>query len=400
MTESRLDRIPHQVQLNILRQLPIQGLIRLYQTSHYWRRRISNDKQLWRSIYERDFGHEFAKDRWILWAVRRLWSQSSSEEERLAARRVGLTTLAHLDGYTWYHLVRGRILTMRNWKNNMPQRAMVLSGNQSDMRICEQSYGCSSPSYGIPFISDDCDKLGFGIVDDTLNDTQLASMPSPQSEDAPPLQVHGNDIALGKIAPIYSTRRTIDFIDHVTNDEFVIARKKLNKHNYRAPTVMLAWNIGHLEMHNAENQSYCVPSLCMAELLPHSRWYLLKQQGGWLLIEDQSSCTDKSSRQYLLYDIRRSRLAMSFSIGRDTLPAIGKVTPDKAQIYYGHITRTSSDTTASESCQYYWHTIEVSVRSDIPTSTADFTWYDRKPTSEAIETVRETYHTIMEYVKK
>jgi hypothetical protein len=100
MTESRLDKIPNEIQLNILCRLSIQSLICLYQTSHYWKHRIGNDKQLWCSVYERNFGHEFAKDRWILWAVRRLWSHSSSEEEHLAAQHVNLTTLEHLNGYT------------------------------------------------------------------------------------------------------------------------------------------------------------------------------------------------------------------------------------------------------------------------------------------------------------
>jgi hypothetical protein len=398
MTESRLDKIPNEIQLNILCRLSIQSLICLYQTSHYWKHRISNDKQLWCSVYERNFGHEFAKDRWILWAVRRLWSQSPSEEKRLAARRVSLTTLEHLDGYTWYRLVRGRILTMRNWRNNTPQRVIIFSKDQSDMPIYQEPYGCSSLSYGIPIISDDCDKLGFGIVDDTLNDARLVSVPDTLLKKVLSLQTHCDNIVLGRVVHTYSTPHMIDIFDHVTDDEFIVIEKKINKRHYHTPIVMLVWNIGNLEIHNTEHQSYCVPRLCMAELLPHRWRYLLEQQSGWLLVEDLTDFT-KSKQWYLLYDIRRGRLAMSFSTGTDIKPVIGKVTPNKVQIYYGHITRISSDTMTSGSYQYYWHTIEVSIQSDIPTSTADLTWYDQTPTSEAIETVRAKYRAIMECVK-
>jgi hypothetical protein len=87
-------------------------------------------------------------------------------------------------------------------------------------------------------------------------------------------------------------------------------------------------------------------------------------------------------------------------MGKEMRPTIGKATPDKVQIYYGHITQISSDMTGSESCQYYWHTIDVSIRTDMPTSIVDLTWYDQIPTCEAIETVKATYRTIIEYVKK
>jgi hypothetical protein len=391
MTNSRLDKLPHEIQLGIIRHLPIQSVMRLYQTSRHWKRIIDNDKRLWRSIYERHFGNDFAKDRWILWAIRRLWSQSSSEEERLAARRVSLTIIEHLDGYTWYRLVYGRMLTMKNWRNNTLQRIIIFPKDQSDMRVYEQPYGCSSPGYGIPFTSDDYDKLGFGIVNDTLSDTQLVSKSNTQTMNVLPLQTHSDNIVFGKIVPIYSAPYTIDFFDHVNSDEFVFARKKINK-DYNDPMIMLVWNLGHLEVHNTEHQSYCVPSLYMAELLPHNQWHFLEQQGGWLLIEDMSNYTNKS-RHCLLYDIRRRRLAMSFSMGTHMKPIIGKVTSDKAQVYYGHITRTS------KYGQYYWHTIEVSVQPNTPTSTIDLTWYDQIPTSEAIETIRAKHRTILECVK-
>jgi hypothetical protein len=138
----------------------------------------------------------------------------------------------------------------------------------------------------------------------------------------------------------------------------------------------------------------------MVELLPRGCWRFLELKSGWLLIEDMDDDVDKPLPYFLLYDIRRGRLAMSFSTEQDTEPIIGKTTPDKVQIYYGHITRTSSDTTASESCQYYWHTIDVSIQVDMPTSTVYSTWYDQTPTSEAIEIVSATHRAIMECVKK
>jgi hypothetical protein len=399
MTESRLDKIPKEVQLKILRQLSIQSLIRLYQTSHYWKHRISNDKRLWRGVYERDFGHEFAKDRWILWAIRRLWSQSSSEEKRLAARRVSLTTLEHLDGYTWYRLVRGRMLTVKNWRNNTPQRIIIFANDRSDRPIYDQLHGCSSFSYGIPIISNNWNKLEFGIIDDTLNDTEL-SLITDTLIDTLPLQTHEDNVVIGRIVPTYSAQHRIEFVEHVTNDEFMVVDKKISSYDERAPMIMLVWNIGCLEMHDTEEQSYCIPSLCMTELLPHSWWQFLEQQSGWLLMEDLTDYMNRPTRQCLLYDIRRGRLVMSFSAGIDMRPIIGKAAPDKVQIYYSHIKRISSDTITSESSQYFWHTIDVSIQSDISTSTADLIWYDQIPTSEAIETVRATYRNIMEYLLK
>jgi hypothetical protein len=263
MTEPRLYEIPDEVQLDILFYLSVQSLIRLYQTSHYWKRRISNDKQLWRSVYERDFGREFAKDRWILWAVRRLWSQSLSEEKRLAARRVNLTTLEHLDGYTWYRLVRGRVLTIRNWMSNTPQRIVIFPEDQHN--IFYKGLGLSNLSYGIPFVSDGNNKLGFSIIDDTLDDTQTKRTLS--------LQTHDINLALGRTVSIYSTSHIIVPLNHVTSDEFVIARKHIHQQDAHIPIVILVWNIGHLEMCNTEHQSYYVPSLCMAELLPHGMWF-------------------------------------------------------------------------------------------------------------------------------
>jgi hypothetical protein len=295
MIESRLYESPNEIQSNILCYFFIQSIMRLYQTSHYWRRRISNDKLLWRNIYERNFGHEFAEDRWILWAICRLWSQSSSEEKRLAARRVSLTTLAHLDGHTWYCLVRGRILTMKNWRNNTPQRVIILPENYSDMHIYAPSSVRDNFSYGIPFISDGHDRLGFGIIDDTLNGAQLASIPDTLVK-ALPSQAHDNNIVFRRITLAYSTQHTIDLFDHVTNDEFVVARRKLNKQDYSIPMVMLVWNIGHLEVHTIEHQSYCIPSLCMAELLPHRWWHFIEQKSGWLLIEGMNDDMDKSTR--------------------------------------------------------------------------------------------------------
>jgi hypothetical protein len=405
MTESRLDKIPNEIQLDILFYLSIPSIMCLYKTSHFWKCRISNDKQLWRSVYERNFGHEFAKDRWILWAVRRLWSQSASEEKRLAARRVSLTTLEHLDGYTWYRLVRGRILTMRNWKNNTPQRIIIFPKDQSDMSVYTRSSESNNLSYGIPFNSPNYDTLGFGIVNDTLSDTQLTSMPDSPLKKTLLSQAHNSNIVLGKIVPICQIPHAIDIFRYITNEEFIVIQKKINKKYDRTAMIILAWDIGRLEMHNTEHQSYCVPTLCMTQLLPHGQYDFLEHQSGWLLIEDQSTRNDKRfnymgkhTRWYLLYDIRRGRLAMSFSMGIDTVPIIGKVTPDKVQIYYGCINLISGAKVETEFYQYYWHTIGVSVRSDIPISTVDLTWHAQIPTNETMERVREMYHNIMECV--
>jgi hypothetical protein len=72
MVGSRLDTLPSEVQLLIAYYLPIQSLMQWYQASRHCKCIMDNDKWLWRGVYERHFGHEFAKDRWILWAVRRL----------------------------------------------------------------------------------------------------------------------------------------------------------------------------------------------------------------------------------------------------------------------------------------------------------------------------------------
>jgi hypothetical protein len=87
---------------------------------------------------------------------------------------------------------------------------------------------------------------------------------------------------------------------------------------------------------------------------------------------------------------------MSFSTRNETNPIIGKVTPDKIQIYYDHTKLIFETEEEMESYQYYWHTIDVSIQSNMLASTVDFTWYDQIPTNEAIERVKAMHHTIME----
>jgi hypothetical protein len=185
----------------------------------------------------------------------------------------------------------------------------------------------------------------------------------------------------------------------ITNDEFLIVDKKVDRLNDRTPIVILAWNVGHLGMHTIEHQSYYVPKPCMVELLPHGQWYFGDLKSNWVLIINLDYDMDKSERQYLLYDILRGRLAASFSAEESVKPKIGKVAPDKVQIYCGNTTQTSNGTIASKSCQYCWHTIEVSVQPNTPTSTIDLTWYDQTPTNEAIEAVRKKHHAIIECIK-
>jgi hypothetical protein len=148
-------------------------------------------------------------------AIRRLWSQSSSEEKRLAARHVSL--------------VRGRMLTLKNWRNNTPQRIIVLPENHLDMHICTSASRQKNFSYGIPYISNGRDKLGLGIIDDTLNDTQLIPIPDTQMSDALFSLTHDNNVILGRVVPIHSTLHTISIYNYVNNEEFVIFKKEINK---------------------------------------------------------------------------------------------------------------------------------------------------------------------------
>jgi hypothetical protein len=150
--KSKFNTFPSEVHSNVIYYLSIQSLMRLYQTSRYWKHKISSDKFIWRKVYERHFGHEFAKDRWILWAIRRLWSQSSCEKQRLAARQVSLTTLDELDGYTWYRLVCGRVLTERNWRNDTPQRSIFFPKEHLDTHTSFHSSSKNGLTYGLALL--------------------------------------------------------------------------------------------------------------------------------------------------------------------------------------------------------------------------------------------------------
>jgi hypothetical protein len=422
-TRLKLDTLPSEVHSIIIHYLSIRDLVRMFQVSRYWKKKIGNDRSLWRRHYEQHYGSDFVKDRWILWAVRRLWSQDPLEEKRLAARCINLSVLEYLDGYTWFRLIRGRVLTERNWRNNTPQRSVAFQSEQLDGLIRYESFIFTKSTYGVAFVAEKYNRLGFAIVDDTLDITK--PIPVPKS-DTPSNRfsllnilrgnksVNKSSIPIGRVALSSQTMNKIRFLIRVTSDEFIVANRFINEKDQDpqlVTKVILAWNIGRLEKSDTDNQPCYIPRLCMSELLPNNGYFLLKLQGGWLLVQNTNALLPNSSlqesRHYLLYDVRRGRLAMAFSVKDNIWPVLGKATADKIQIYCCYITsdNTSLNTHTSEildsvSCQYHWYVIEVSIRSNIKSSMVDLGWYDRIPTPDIMETVTKRYHDIVEYADK
>jgi hypothetical protein len=119
------------------------------------------------------------------------------------------------------------MLTWKNWRRNRPQRIIAFHEDQPDMGHYRLACEFNCPTYGIPLISfsDDNRELGFGIVNDTLNDAQLVPISDTLSV-ASALQRYSNNVVLGRIVSTYLTQSTISFIEKVTNDEFVVAIKK------------------------------------------------------------------------------------------------------------------------------------------------------------------------------
>jgi hypothetical protein len=416
MSVSKLATIPSTIQLDIYAYLNIRDLIHLYKTSRYWRYRISNDEKLWRLIYKRRFGDEFAKDRWILWAVRRLWSQSSSEEKRLAACHVNLTMLERLDGYTWYCLVRGRILTEKNWRNNKPQRSIVFSKEQLNEDFsCKYTY--ARLTYGLVFVTRHSRQLNFAMVDDTLNVTPPTLVSRVQNNGDSPYPAvlaskikDKSNVTRGRLVQSKPISDDIYIHPNVSSEEFIVANRVIieNDHDtYLLTDALLVWDIGHLEVYyKGSDQPYYMPRLCMTELLPWPMSRLLAQQSGWLIIQNWNDCMNEHEEysQYMLYDIRRAHLAASFIISNSIKPILGKATPDKVQIYWGDVISIDDDDDTSNSqifdlsemgfYQHRWHIIEVSALPGAASHTADLSWRDRIPTRQVLSDVQEKYHNI------
>jgi hypothetical protein len=397
---------PSEIQSKIIRYLTIQDLLHLYQTSQYWRRKIGDDKVLWREMYERMFGCNFAKDRWILWAIRRLWSQESSGKEHSAAQRVNLTTLERLDASTWRRLVRGRILTMRNWRDNIPQRSIVFPKGVSNTWI-SSLYRWSNSTYGLAFATEKYNGLGFAIVDDTLSNEQLLPVPDMQVNDEPRSCSESGDkndahnsVILGQVVPSDQRTHKIQFDFNVSSEEFIVVSKSIrqyNRHQVISTKLVLAWDIGQLKRCRSSSRSYCIPSLCMTELLPDEDCVLLEQQSGWLLVQGPDfhgeDDTQEWHQQYMIYDLRHARLAASFIVEGNLRPIIGRATPEKVQIYYGYATRIpnisvsarTAGASETELYQYHWYTIEISTQSIMPVPTMDPAWCSQMPSLDAIE---------------
>jgi hypothetical protein len=408
---SKLSTLSSEVHSIIVRYLSIKDLLRLYQTCNYWRHKINNEKLLWRGLYKQMFGYDFTRDRWILWAIRRLWSQSTSEEKRLAAQRVNLISLEHLDGYSWYRLVRGRYLTEKNWLHNTPQRSIFFPKMSLKVVDCDRTYIDNNLTYGTAFISRH-NRIGFGIVDDTLNDTRQIHLSDIRTNYPLPSDTHQRDMVLGKVVLSDWTALGVYFDEHLSSEEFLVAHRFVTK-GEQAPQLIaqaiFVWDIGNLVIHHINDRPCYVPRLCMIELMPETKWRLLMQHSGWLLIKNMISYMDESTQkqqsQYILYDIRRGRLAASFAMNPTLEPVIGKATPDRVEIYHGYIipmsnTRSNTEEAPVVGHQYHWHVIEIGTRVDIQPPDVDLTLCNQGPSSEILERLKEKYNNIHDCVRK
>jgi hypothetical protein len=403
----RFEELSREIQLYILSYLSIRDLIRLSQVSHYWRSRVSNDGFLWRSIYRRKFGHDFVNDHWILWAVRRLWSQSPLEEKQLAARHVNLITLNHLDGYTWYRLVCGRILTERNWRNNIPQRLIVFVHEPDNIWQRNFLLERTGTTYDVAFYPSDHEVPTLIIADYIANNADAVDiLPSDEMINNTRHICRLNNVFRGKIS-MHQWINKIYFKCSSISEEYIIASMRvdnLNLDSRRQTHVILAWDVGHPKIQCINGQHYSTPSLCMTELLPNDNYLTQTQRGGWLLVAKKSPCleehTEQKSRYYMLYDIRHGRLAASFFVRGDMQPILGKVLPDMVQIYYGYTIPVTDTELTIVDYQYRWHVLEVSVKPDIPSSTGDFALPKQKPSRKDMEIVDEKYRIAEEYAKQ
>jgi hypothetical protein len=216
----------------------------------------------------------------------------------------------------------------------------------------------------------------------------------------------------GKIVMPSQTISGIIFVGDTSNEEFIVATRVIYSNDMDSQLrtqVILVWDVGQLETHQVDNQIYRIPRLRMSELLPSTGHQPLKQQGGWLLMLKNVINIENSQHKYwryILYDIRRGRLAASFAVKEGVQPIMGKTTPNKVQIYYGYtipipnVKPKKRSRRRNRICyQYYWHTIEISVCRDVPTSTATPIWHNQIPTPQVMDAVREKHHMIEEHVK-
>jgi hypothetical protein len=196
-----------------------------------------------------------------------------------------------------------------------------------------------------------------------------------------------------------------DFLYSAFNGEFIVAGKTIiDDHQIPKLTtqVLLAWDAGHLVEHQTDDQLCCIPRLCMTELLPHGQYEPIIQQSGWLIIRDKITFHTASQvyQQYMLYDLRCSRLVASFVVRKEAVLTIGKATVDKVQVYCGYSMRIPFPefiTDDSSTHQYQWYMMQVNIRPSIQAPTVDLTWYDQVPTPDIMKTVRERHRVIRKY---
>jgi hypothetical protein len=395
MIVSKFNTIPSEIQICIIGYLSIQDLIHLYQTSHYWQHKIDNDRLIWRRAYERHFGNEFAQDHWILWAVRRLWSQSSSsssvEEKHIAARPIHLTMLDHLDGPTWRRLVRGRILTERNWLRNTPQRSIFFPEEHFGITVWDYFLMPKVRlDYGITFASRKHNRICFSIIDDVSNKM---------------MNVHPPNLVLGKTLLTEKITEDLMLDAEASNREFIVAKKTiaiLSQDQSLSVKMMLVWDVRELEIrHTDDDQSYCAPRLCMIEWIPDTTLCSLAQQNGWLLARINypylDPHTQQMHQQYVLYDIRRGHLAASFSIKEGIQPTLSKATLNSVQIYCSFTSTEATSDTADTSMIYHWYVMQVNASSNTHIPTTHLTPPNLTSTSKrlAAETKYQTIQTLV-----
>jgi hypothetical protein len=413
MVRQRLDTIPSEIYLIIIYYLPIQDLMHLYQTSHYWRRNIGCNQALWRSLYRRSFGYGPIEDSWLIWALRKLFYQSSSEEKRSAARYVHLDMLEHLDAQTWYRLVRGRYLTEKNWRQNTPQRSNLFltqqSGNSADPYYLEWLH----LFYGFAFTTRGLEETYLAITDDpwmkSVSDKDIQveqSCHSLLSSFLTSKRTGKREVTISPMILLNQSERNFMFFPWHQNDEFLVVIKKVSdQHIESFPTWMLvAWDISLVEVHKLDTRStLCLPKPCMVQLIISESCKPLKCQYGWALVKENVAYKDPRTQllyhRYRLFDVRRNRLAAVISIEKKACVTLGHTTSDKAQIYYGYTEPQSDDALmmSDESVtlyQYNWCIIEVSLQSFSSIPVTDSSWYDQELGTDRVEAAFKKDHAI------
>jgi hypothetical protein len=382
-----MDKLPSHVQLNIFYYLSIRDVMRLYQTTREWKDRISHDRPLWRMLYERTFGRGFSNDKWILWAIRRLWSESPSEEMWEAARHVHLTTLDELDAYTWYRLLRGRFLTIDNWRKGKPRRSIFIPEEYVRPIFKWMTiFTHLRSSYGLAVISSNYNGLGFVIYDDTLDDIKP-----------------GYHSTATDVVPVDQHLDNASFIRSLSNEEFIVAGRTvyIDKKSGETTKSILVWDIGNLKLIEIDKCPYCIPTLSMTELLPSDQWELTMHAGGWLFLRHEKLHIDEIKNQkYIvcaIYDIRRHRIAAGYLLKEDVQTTLGRVTPNSVLHYYGYTIpcdKQDGGESSQPSYNYRWRAIQVTTRSDTQTLDANLNWYQQEPAVDDINQAKEKYDPI------